>query len=97
MDLLTMPTQQLARRIIGLTLRANELSNAIQMAKEHVDKLKCEKARAVRLEQHTAQARLKEQKTHHENVVTRHQGFIEQVFVLIVSMEYRISQYTDPL
>lgn len=83
-DLLTMPNQQLARRIISLSLRSNELSNAIQLFKEHLDKIRGEKARAIRLEQHSAQTRLKEQKSHYEGIVTRHQGFIEQVRCLIV-------------
>lgn len=78
-DLLILPNQQLARRIISLSLRTNELSNAIQLSKEHMDKVRGDKARAIRLEKQTAQTRLKEQKSHYEGIVTRHQGFIEQV------------------
>lgn len=83
-DLLTLPNQQLARRIIGLSLRANELSNATQLSKEHMDKVRGDKAKAIRLEKQTAQTRLKEQKTHYESTVARHQGFIEQVLLCII-------------
>lgn len=78
-DLLTLPNQQLARRVIGLSLRANELSNAIQLSKEHMEKVRGDKARSVRMEKQTGQTRLKEQKGHYESIVARHQGFIEQV------------------
>lgn len=79
-DLLMLSNEQLARRIIALTLRTNELSNAIQLSKEHVDKIKNDTQKAMRLEKQAAQVRLKEQKTHYEGIVTRHQAFIEQVF-----------------
>lgn len=78
-DLLMLPNQQLGRRIISLSLRANELSNAIQLSKEHMEKVRGDKARSIRLEKQAGQTRLKEQKTHYESIVARHQGFIEQV------------------
>lgn len=79
-DLITLPNQQLARRIIALSLRANELSNAIQLSKEHMASVRTEKIKTVRAEKQNAQSRLFEQKKHFESIVVRHQGFIEQVY-----------------
>lgn len=77
-------SEQLARKIIGLSLRTNELANAMQLSKEHMDKIRCDNQKAIRMEKQMAQARLKEQKNHYETIVTRHQEFIEQVSVLMV-------------
>lgn len=84
-DLVILPNHQLARRIVALTLRANELSNAIQLSKEHVAHVRTEKQKAIRIEKQNSQSRIAEQKNHFESIVSRHQGFIEQVgdFVLI--------------
>lgn len=71
--------EQLARKVIGLSLRTNELTNAIQLTKEHMDKIRCDNQKAIRMEKQMAQTRLKEQKNHYETIVTRHQEFIEQV------------------
>lgn len=80
---MALTSEQLARRVISLSLRANELSTAVQLSKEHLEKVQCEKQKIVRLEKQMTQARLKEQKNHYESIVTRHQGFIEQVGVSI--------------
>lgn len=76
-------SEQLARKIIGLSLRTNELTNAMQLSKEHLDKIRCDNQKAIRMEKQMAQTRLKEQKNHYETIVTRHQEFIEQVSVLM--------------
>lgn len=81
-DLLSISKEQLARRIITLSLRTNELSNAIKLSKEHVENVRNDKQKAIRLEKQSAQVRLKEQKAHCEGIVTRHQGFIEQVIAV---------------
>lgn len=78
-DLVMLPNQQLARRIIALSLRANELSNAVQLSKEHMAKVRQDKIKAIRVEKQNCQFRIAEQKNHLESVVVRHQGFIEQV------------------
>lgn len=78
-DLVILPNHQLARRIVALTLRANELSNAIQLSKEHVAHVRSEKQKAIRIEKQNSQSRIAEQKNHFESIVSRHQGFIEQV------------------
>lgn len=78
-DLLLLSNEQLARRIIGLFLRTNELSNAIQLSKEHVEKVRNDNQKMIRNEKQATQTLLKEQKNHYENIVARHQGFIEQV------------------
>lgn len=80
-DLLLLPNEQLSRRVIAMTLRTNELSNAIKLSKEHVERIKMDNQKAIRLEKLAGQVRLKEQKTHSEDIVTRHQGFIEQVLL----------------
>lgn len=72
-------SEQLARRVVGLSLRANELTNAMQLSKEHMDKIRSDNQKSIRLEKQMAQTRLKEQKNHYETIVTRHQEFIEQV------------------
>lgn len=74
-----LPNHQLARRIVNLSLRSNELSNAIQLSKEHISFVRQEKQKAIRIEKQTTQNKLKEQKKHYESIVQRHQGFIEQV------------------
>lgn len=71
--------EQLARKLIGLSLRTNELVNAIQLSKEYMDKIRSDNQKSIRMEKQMAQARLKEQKNHYETIVTRHQEFIEQV------------------
>ncbi|KAH8270754.1 hypothetical protein KR018_000201 [Drosophila ironensis] len=78
-ELLMLPNHQLARRVIALSLRANELANAIHMSKEHVLQLRGEKQKSLRAEKSSNAAKLKDQKKHYEDVVTRHQGFIEQL------------------
>lgn len=78
-DLITLPNQQLARRVIALSLRANELASAIQLSREHMASVRTEKVRTVRAEKQTAATRLADQKRHFESVVQRHQAFIEQV------------------
>lgn len=72
-------SEQLARKVIGLSLRTTELTNAMQLSKEHMDKIRNDNQKAIRMERQMAQARLKEQKNHYETIVTRHQEFIEQV------------------
>lgn len=74
-----LPNHQLARRVVALSLRANELSNALILSKELVNKLRSEKQRLVRTEKSQASVRLKEQKKSYEAIVKRHQGFIEQL------------------
>ncbi|KAH8324691.1 hypothetical protein KR074_004115 [Drosophila pseudoananassae] len=78
-ELLMLPNHQLARRVIALSLRANELSNAIHLSKEHVIQLRGEKQKSLRAEKTNNAAKLRDQKKHYEEVVTRHQGFIEQL------------------
>lgn len=74
-----LPNHQLARRIVKLSLRANELSNAIQLSKEHVSNVRSDKLKSIRLEKLSGQNRLKDQKKHYEDIVARHQAFIEQL------------------
>lgn len=76
---MVLSTEQLGRKIIGLSLRANELTNAMQMSREHLDKIRSDNQKTIRMEKQMAQTRLKEQKNHYETIVTRHQEFIEQV------------------
>lgn len=78
-ELLMLPNHQLARRVIALSLRANELANAIHLSKEHVLQLRSEKQKLLRAEKSTNAGKLRDQKKHYEEVVTRHQGFIEQL------------------
>lgn len=78
-DLMLHSSEQLARRVIGLSLRTNELTNAMQLSKEHMDKIRSDNQKSIRLEKQMAHTRLKEQKNHYETIVTRHQEFIEQV------------------
>uniref|UniRef100_A0A1B0D722 Centrosomal protein of 131 kDa n=1 Tax=Phlebotomus papatasi TaxID=29031 RepID=A0A1B0D722_PHLPP len=78
-DLLILPNHQLARRVVALSLRANELANALQLSKEHVASVRAEKAKAVRLEKQASTTKLTEQKRHFEGIVARHQTFIEQL------------------
>lgn len=74
-----LPNHQLARRVIALSLRANELANAIHMSKEHVQQLRVERQKLLRAEKTSNANKLRDQKKHYEEVVTRHQGFIEQL------------------
>lgn len=74
-----LPNHQLARRVIALSLRANELANAIHMSKEHVQQLRVERQKLLRAEKSSNANKLRDQKKHYEEVVTRHQGFIEQL------------------
>ncbi|XP_011292941.1 centrosomal protein of 131 kDa [Musca domestica] len=78
-DLLMLPNHQLARRVIALSLRANELANAVHLSKEHVMKIRTEKQKTIRAEKANSANRMKEQKKHYETIVKRHQGFIEQL------------------
>ncbi|XP_067633573.1 centrosomal protein of 131 kDa [Eurosta solidaginis] len=78
-DLLMLPNHQLARRVIALSLRANELANAVYLSKEHVMKVRNEKQKCIRTEKANAANRMREQKKHYETIVKRHQGFIEQL------------------
>ncbi|XP_055906450.1 centrosomal protein of 131 kDa isoform X2 [Eupeodes corollae] len=78
-DLLMLPNHQLARRVISLSLRANELANAVLLSKEHLIKTRNEKQKGLRTEKQNTANRLREQKKHFEGIVSRHQGFIEQL------------------
>ncbi|XP_050090552.1 centrosomal protein of 131 kDa [Anopheles aquasalis] len=78
-DLLELPTHQLARRVIKLSLRANELSNAMQLSKDHIATVKADKVKAIRTEKCALQGKLKEQKKHYEDIIGRHQEFIDQL------------------
>lgn len=92
-----LPNHQLARRIVKLSLRANELSNAIQLSKEHVSNVRNDKAKSVRLEKLNGQNRLKDQKKHYEDIVARHQTFIEQLIKDKASLCEKVSQITRRL
>lgn len=96
-DLTLLSNEQLAHRIIALSLRTNELSNAIKLSKEHIDRTKNDNQKAIRLEKQATQVRLKEQKTHYEGIVTRHQGFIEQVSIIVVFAFFRVSSSSNHL
>lgn len=96
-DLLMLPNHQLARRIVKLSLRANELSNAIQLSKEHVSNVRNDKSKVLRLEKLNGQSRLKEQKKHYEDIVARHQSFIEQLIKDKASLCEKVSQITRRL
>lgn len=78
-DLILLSNDQLARKVVNLSLRANELTNAIQLSKEHVEKIRMDNQKLIRNEKQMAQNRMREQKSHYEAVVVRHQEFIEQV------------------
>ncbi|XP_058465076.1 centrosomal protein of 131 kDa [Malaya genurostris] len=78
-DLLEVPIHQLARRVIKLSLRANELSNAMHLSKDHVSNLKADKMKALRLEKVAFLNKMKEQKKHYEDIIGRHQEFIDQL------------------
>ena len=96
-DLLILPNHQLARRIVKLSLRANELSNAIQLSKEHVTNVRNDRMKALRLEKLNGQNRLKEQKKHYEDIVGRHQIFIEQLIKDKATLCEKVSQITRRL
>lgn len=89
-----LPNHQLARRIVKLSLRANELSNAIQLSKEHVSNVRGDKAKSLRLEKLNGQNRLKDQKKHYEDIVARHQTFIEQLIKDKSALCEKIAQIT---
>lgn len=74
-----LPNRHLARRVIAMYLRTNELSNAVQLAKENMKSVREDKIKAVRLEKLHAQKSLADQKRHFENIVSRHQTFVEQL------------------
>lgn len=93
-DLLVLPNHQLARRIVKLSLRANELSNAIQLSKEHVANVRNDKMKCIRLEKLNCQNRLKEQKKHYEEIVARHQNFIEQLIKDKAGLCEKVTQIT---
>ncbi|KFB51170.1 autotransporter adhesin precursor, putative [Anopheles sinensis] len=78
-DLLELPQHQLARRVIKLSLRANELSNAMQLSKDHIATVKADKVKAIRTEKCALLGKLKEQKKHYEDIIGRHQEFIDQL------------------
>lgn len=78
-DLILLSNDQLARKVVNLSLRANELTNAIQLSKEHVEKIRMDNQKLIRTEKQMSQNRMREQKSHYEAVVARHQEFIEQV------------------
>lgn len=74
-----LPNRHLARRLIAMYLRTNELSNAVQLAKENMKLVREEKLKSVRTEKLNTQKALADQKRHFENIVTRHQTFLEQL------------------
>lgn len=78
-DLILLSNDQLARKVVNLSLRANELTTAIQLSKEHVEKIRMDNQKLIRTEKQMSQNRMREQKSHYEAVVARHQEFIEQV------------------
>ncbi|XP_031626285.1 centrosomal protein of 131 kDa isoform X2 [Contarinia nasturtii] len=96
-DLMLLTNEQLARKIIGLSLRTNELTNAIHLSKEHMDKIRSDNQKAIRMEKQMAQTRLKEQKNHYETIVTRHQEFIEQLLKDKASLCEKVSGLTRRL
>lgn len=77
-----------------LSLRANELSNAIQLSKEHVANVRNDKSKAVRLEKLATQNKLKEQKKHYEEITRRHQVFIEQLIKDKAGLCEKVAQIT---
>lgn len=83
-------SEQLARKVIGLSLRTNELTNTMQLSKEHMDKIRNDNQKTIRMEKQMAQTRLKEQKNHYETIVTRHQEFIEQVGLANAMVQNRV-------
>lgn len=96
-DLAMYSSEQLARKVISLSLRSNELTNAIHMSKEHMEKLKLSNQKQIRAEKQATQTRLKEQKNHYETVVARHQEFIEQVyrFTELINGRMIVGGYSD--
>ncbi|XP_039443826.1 centrosomal protein of 131 kDa [Culex pipiens pallens] len=78
-DLLELPMHQLARRVIKLSLRANELNNAMHLSKDHLSNLKADKMKALRAEKAAFANKMKEQKKHYEDIIGRHQEFIDQL------------------
>lgn len=88
-DLLMLPNHQLARRVVGLSLRANELANALVLSREQANKIRSENQKVFRSEKANASERLKDQKKHYEGIVKRHQGFIEQVSYSIEQVRLR--------
>lgn len=74
-----LPNRHLARRVIAMFLRTNELSNAVQLAKDNMKGVREEKQKSLRQEKLNSQKALNEQKRHFENIVARHQIFVEQL------------------
>lgn len=78
-DLILLPNRHLARRVVSMYLRTNELSNAVQLAKDNMKSVREDKIKSVRAEKLHAQKSLADQKRHFENIVERHQTFVEQL------------------
>jgi 5-azacytidine-induced protein 1 len=93
-DLMMLPNHLLAKRIVSLSLRTNELSNAIQLSKEHVANVRTDRQKALRLEKSHTQTRLKEQKKQYEDIVARHQSFIEQLIKDKAELCDKVTQLT---
>lgn len=85
---------QLCRKIVNLSLRVNELNNAIQLSKEHVSNVRAEKMKTIRLEKQNTQKRMNEQKKHYEEIVQRHQTFIEQLLKDKAGLCEKVNQLT---
>ncbi|XP_058067351.1 centrosomal protein of 131 kDa [Anopheles bellator] len=96
-DLLELPPHQLARRVIKLSLRANELSNAMQLSKDHIASVKADKVKAIRTEKCALQGKLKEQKKHYEDIIGRHQEFIDQLIKDKSGLCEKVTQLTRRL
>uniref|UniRef100_A0A336LTG2 CSON004309 protein n=1 Tax=Culicoides sonorensis TaxID=179676 RepID=A0A336LTG2_CULSO len=96
-ELLMLTNHQLCRKIVNLSLRVNELNNAIQLSKEHVSNVRAEKMKTVRLEKQNTQKRLNEQKKHYEDIVQRHQTFIEQLLKDKANLCEKVNQLTRRL
>ncbi|XP_052860961.1 centrosomal protein of 131 kDa [Anopheles cruzii] len=96
-DLLELPPHQLARRVIKLSLRANELSNAMQLSKDHIANVKADKVKAIRTEKCALQGKLKEQKKHYEDIIGRHQEFIDQLIKDKSGLCEKVTQLTRRL
>lgn len=49
--------------------------------------VRADRQKAIRIEKQNSQARIAEQKNHFESIVSRHQGFIEQVGDFVKSLQ----------
>lgn len=87
-DLMLLSNEQLAQKLIEFGLRANELTSAIHLSKQYMDKMRCDNQKAIRLERQMAQTHSKQQKNHYETIVTRHQEFIEQVCPFVIQCPF---------